>query len=98
MQRVHADFQDKDVVTLAISIDGGGSKTVQTFVEKHGYTMPVFVDTGMEIARKFGVRGLPMTYVVDRTGRVVASGFGPVDVDSPEFRSYLQTLAGAKKS
>jgi peroxiredoxin len=92
VQRVHDEFHDKDVVVLAISIDGSGLKAVQTFLEKNGYTMPAAVDANMEVARKFGARGVPMTYVVNRQGTVVASGFGPIDVDRAEFKEYLQTL------
>jgi peroxiredoxin len=97
VQRVHNAWQGKDVVMLAISVDGSGPKTVQTFLEKHGYTMPTVVDTGMEIARKFGVRGVPMTYIINRQGTVIASGFGPVDFDRPEFSTYLQTLVDQPK-
>ena len=82
---------------LAISIDGSGPQAVQTFLEKKGYTMPVAVDRGMEVARQFGVRGIPMTYVISRQGTIVASGFGPVDFDRPEFRAYLQTLVEQPK-
>ena len=92
VQRVHDAFKDTDVVVLAISVDGGGIQTVKSHVIQHGYTVPTLVDNGMEVARKFGVRAVPMTYVVNRQGMVVASGFGPVDFDRPEFREYLQAL------
>ena len=93
MQRVHEAFKDKDVVVLAISVDGGGEKAVKSFVAKRGYTFPTPVDVRMDIARKFGVRGVPTTYVINRQGAIVAHGFGPVDFDSPAFVQYLQTLA-----
>ena len=92
VQRVHEAFKDKDVVVLAISIDGGGIQAVKSYVMKYAYTVPALVDTGMEVARKFGVRAVPTTYIIDRQGMVVASGFGPVDFDRPEFRDYIQTL------
>ena len=31
VQRVHEAFKDKDVVVLAISVDGGGEKAVAIF-------------------------------------------------------------------
>lgn len=92
VQRVHHDLQDNDVVILAISIDGSGPQAVQAFLDKNGYTMPVAVDRGMDVARQFGVRGVPTTFIIDRQGSIVASGFGPVDFDSPVFRTYLRTL------
>ena len=93
VQRVHETFKDKDVVVLAISVDGGGEKAVKAFMAKRGYTFTTPVDVGMEIARKFGVRGVPTTYVINRQGAIVAHGFGPVDFDSPAFVQYIQALA-----
>jgi len=93
VQRVHETFKDKDVVVLAISVDGGGEKAVKSFMAKRGYTFTTPVDVGMEIARKFGVRGVPTTYVINRQGAIVAHGFGPVDFDSPAFVQYIQALA-----
>jgi peroxiredoxin len=95
VQRVYDAWKDKDVIVLAISVDGGGTQAVQSYLSKHSYTLPALVDTGMEVARKFGVRAVPTTYVIDRQGMVVASGFGPVDFDRPEFRQYLQALVGS---
>ena len=92
VQRVHEAFRDKDVVVLAISVDGGGEKAVKSFMAKRGYTFTTPVDVGMDIARKFGVRGVPTTYVINRQGAIVAHGFGPVDFDSPAFVQYIQTL------
>jgi len=93
VQRVHDAFQDKEVVVLAVSVDGGGAKTVKSFIAKGGYTFTTPVDVRMDIARQFGVRGVPTTYVINRHGAIVAHGFGPVDFDSPAFVQYLQTLA-----
>ena len=92
VQRVHDAFQDKDVV-VAVSLDGGGAKTVQSFIAKGGYTFTTPVDVHMETARQFGVRGVPTTYIINRHGAIVAHGFGPVDFDSPAFVQYIQTLA-----
>ena len=93
VQRVHETFKDKDVVVLAISVDGGGEKAVKSFMEKRAYTFTTPVDVRMETARKFGVRGVPTTYVINRQGAIVAHGFGPVDFDSPAFVQYIQALA-----
>jgi peroxiredoxin len=93
VQRVHETFKDKDVVVLAISVDGGGEKAVKSFMVKRGYTFTTPVDVGMDIARQFGVRGVPTTYVINRQGAIVAHGFGPVDFDSPAFVQYIQALA-----
>jgi hypothetical protein len=37
-----------------------------------------------------------MTFVVDRTGSIVAQGFGPIDFDAPEFRNYVKAVAARR--
>jgi peroxiredoxin len=97
VQRVHETFKDKNVVVLAISIDGGGEKVVKSFMAKRDYTVTTPVDVRMETARKFGVRGVPTTYVINRQGAIVAHGFGPVDFESPAFVQYIQALAAESR-
>ena len=79
VQKAHHLFLPKDVVVLAISIDGQGERAVAPFMAKHGYTFPSLVDSRMEVARKFGMRLVPTTYVVSRDGIIVGAGYGPVD-------------------
>jgi len=95
VQRAHETFKGQDAVMLSISIDGDGRPTVKRYVDKHSFTMPILVDTDMKIARQFGARGVPTTFVVDRQGKVVASGFGPIDFDAPAFRDYIRALLSA---
>ncbi len=97
VQRVHDASQDRDVVILAISIDGGGLPTVKRFMEKKGYSMLALVDKDMETARAFGARGVPSTFVVNRQGMVVARG-GALDVDAPNVKAYIDGLLKASQS
>lgn len=95
VQRAHKTYSERDAVLVAISIDGGGASTVQRYVAKHHFTLPFLVDTDMQVARQFGARGVPTTFIVDRQGRIVASGYGPIDFDAPSFDSYMQALLNA---
>ena len=45
VQKAHHLFLPKDVVVLAISIDGQGERAVAPFMAKHGYTFPSLVDS-----------------------------------------------------
>ena len=47
----------------------------------------------MGVARAVGVRVAPWTIIVDRSGNVVAGGYGKIDLQSPEFRNYVKALA-----
>jgi peroxiredoxin len=95
VQKAHERFQDKNVAILVISIDGQGERAVAPFMMEHGYTFPSLVDQRMEVARKFGMRLVPTTYVLSREGRIVGAGYGPIDVAGPEFVQFLEALLSA---
>lgn len=99
VQRVHEEFKDQDVIVLAISIDGDGERSVKPYIAENKFTFPTLTDPTMELARKFGVRGIPTTFIVNRAGKIVAQAVGPgVNFDSPEFRQYLQMLLAQPRS
>jgi peroxiredoxin len=95
VQKAHDLFRDKEVSVLTISIDGQGERAVAPFMTAHGYTFPSLVDQRMEVARKFGMRLVPTTYVVNREGVIVGAGYGPVDLASPEFVHFMESLLSA---
>ena len=92
MQRVHDALQGRDVAVMTVSIDGAGEKAVKSYIAEHGFTIPILLDARMETARKFGVRAVPTTYIINRAGVIVARGMGPVDFDSPQFVRYIEGL------
>ncbi len=51
------------------------------FVSKYGLTYPNLRDIGTELARDYGTRNLPETFVLDRRGRIVAISRGQVGQD-----------------
>jgi peroxiredoxin len=81
------------VAVLAISIDGAGARAAKPVIDEGKFTFSAPVDEKMGVARNFGVRGVPTTFVVDRKGNVVAQGFGPIDFDGAAFRNYVKALA-----
>jgi peroxiredoxin len=95
VQKAHDLFDSNDVVVLTISIDGRGERVVAPFMAKHGYSFLSLVDHRMEVARQFGVRLVPTTYVLNREGRIVGAGYGPVDLASPEFAQFLEAVRSA---
>jgi len=77
IQQIHEKYQDQGLVVLAISTDHQKS-AVRPFVEKNGYTFPVlFVDE--EVENVYQIRGIPVVYLIDRTGviRFDKVGFCP---------------------
>ena len=101
VQRAHDEYRKSGVAVLAVSVDGEGAKAVKPFITEHKYTLPTPLDPDMNVARAVGVRVVPWTVIFDRSGTVVAGGYGPIDLSSPAFRAYVKALAAvppAKKT
>jgi peroxiredoxin len=95
VQKAYDRFADKDVAVLTISVDGTGARAVAPFMTAHGYTFPSLVDQRMAVAREFGMRLVPTTYVMNREGVIVGAGYGPVDLASPMFADFLHAVLSA---
>lgn len=64
-----------------------GSETqdvARTYIEEKGYTFPIYFDTEMSAAGAYGVNAVPVTYLVDAEGNLVAYGQGRLGLDGIE--------------
>lgn len=82
------DFNEKylklgeEVHFLMVNMTDGSRETVDTasaFIEKQGYSFPVFYDKDSDAAATYGVYSLPTTYFIDAEGYAVAQAAGAID-------------------
>lgn len=76
----------------AVSV-GEAEKTVADFIAKQGYTFPVYLDGNGALGQIFAAQGIPTTYIVDKTGKVIGGAVGAREYDDPEIISILKELA-----
>jgi thiol-disulfide isomerase/thioredoxin len=76
----------------AVSV-GEKEKTVADFIAAQGYTFPVYLDGNGALGQIFASQGIPTTYIVDKTGKVIAGTVGAREYDDPEVISILKELA-----
>lgn len=65
---------DKPVITVATT--SGSPREVEDYLAEQGLRMPVLMDEDGEIARIWGVGGVPATFVVDTGGDISHAGMG----------------------
>ncbi|MGE5478160.1 MAG: TlpA family protein disulfide reductase [Bacteroidales bacterium] len=76
---------------LVLAVNAGQKPAeIEKFVADLGITYPVLLDPDSKIARSYGVTGLPMTFVVDRDGRVRYRILG--ESDRAGFRKMVEGL------
>ena len=66
-----------DYPVLTIATTSGAARKVGLFMEREGLTFPVMLDEQGEIAREWGVTGVPVSFIVDAQGNIihVTSGY-----------------------
>ncbi len=92
MEIVYQDLKEKGFEILAISSDPQGSVVTRPFVESKGLTFPILHDSDYRVSGTYGIRTLPMSYLIDRQGTLRHRIFGARDWNSPEARELIHTL------
>ncbi|HWV38547.1 MAG TPA: redoxin domain-containing protein [Vulgatibacter sp.] len=66
---------------------------IEAFLERYGSGYPALIDDGGKAAIAYGVTGVPETFFIDASGRIVSKYNGPL---SPErLREHVAQLLGA---
>jgi cytochrome c biogenesis protein CcmG/thiol:disulfide interchange protein DsbE len=74
-------FRDSGVVVVGVDFQDQ-SDDAKAYVAQAGSTYPVVQDADSSTALAYGLRGVPETFVISSTGRVVERVIGPVNADS----------------
>ncbi len=91
LERLQARFPN-DLIVYFVALDGRGEKDVKPFMEKHGFRVATLIDPRMDVAREHGIRGVPVTVIVDRQGVMVARAIGPRVWDGKEALDLVHEL------
>ncbi|RLA92091.1 MAG: hypothetical protein DRG69_09320 [Deltaproteobacteria bacterium] len=76
LQKIYNKYKEKDFILIAIN-SREDRKTVQEFITKKGYTIPVALDTKGKIGKLYEVEAYPTLILIDKEGKIqkVHSGF-----------------------
>ena len=65
----------EDIHFVLVNLTDGHQETVASasaFLEENGYTLPVYYDTDIDAAMKYGVSAVPVSYFIDAEGYFAA--------------------------
>lgn len=72
-------YGPRGLVVVGVAMDEGGAAVVQPFVKKMGINYPVVAGDQKTADAYGGIEGIPTTFVIDRSGKVVAGHEGGAD-------------------
>jgi thiol-disulfide isomerase/thioredoxin len=91
MQALYEIMAGQPFDMLAINVLES-SEVAGAFIEEFDFTFPVALDRDGGLAREFGVRGFPTTYILDEEGYIVAVRAGFHDWSTPAVVEAMQEL------
>jgi peroxiredoxin len=91
MERLYREFKDQGLVMLAVDMGESGRQVVR-FMKEFRLTFPALLDADSQVASRYGVQGIPTTFLIDRSGRGVGAARGPRDWASPEAKALIRSL------
>ena len=92
LQKLQGDFQN-DVEVLFISVDANFKKTVPKFLKKNKFSgLKVFNDEKLLITKKFEVKIMPTTIVINKDFKEKFRVTGYVEWSSQKYRELIKDL------
>ena len=95
MQRLYREFKGKDFEIVGVNVKDKRPDAL-AFVKKLQVTYPIVLDPDGEVGLLYGAFGMPLSYLIDKKGRVLARLLGPADWYSPGARNLIKTLLEQK--
>lgn len=93
MQRLWEDMHARGLDVLAVNV-GEPSDRIENFLRvfEPSLEFPILLDNDGKAFQAWDVRGLPKTFIVDKSGRVIYEAEGGRDMSSEHIKERLRAL------
>jgi cytochrome c biogenesis protein CcmG, thiol:disulfide interchange protein DsbE len=90
---IYNEYKDKGLKILAVAVDDEKSVAkVKPYVKSKNYPFTILLDTNSEVARRYYVRSVPMTFLLDDEGRIVYQSLGFKKGDEIKLKNKIEEL------
>ncbi|GAB4388860.1 MAG: hypothetical protein Kow0025_10690 [Thermodesulfovibrionales bacterium] len=88
---LYRKYRQKGFEVVAVSINNS-KKSVTDFLEKRPVSFTVLMDSDSRVFKLYRVYSIPTTFLIDRSGLIVAKYHGSPDWTSKEITSLIEDL------
>jgi peroxiredoxin len=93
LEALYKNFRnEKSFAVLTVSVDQQGTETVRPFLDRTGYDFPVLLDQTNQVSSEYGVSGIPATFLIDGSGKIIWDCSGGLDWSNSEILSAIEKL------
>lgn len=89
LERLSRRYGGKHFTVIGISTDDY-PEPAKTFLKMSGTTFSHFIDTRLLLENMLGANRIPLTLLVDETGRVIGKYYGAKEWDSPDALDVIR--------
>lgn len=83
IQKLYEKVGSDKIAFVMLSVDEGGMEKVKKFIDKKGFTFPVYMPAS-QLPREFYSNAIPTTFILSPEGKIVAKQEGMADYDTKE--------------
>ncbi|MEE8408076.1 MAG: TlpA disulfide reductase family protein [Myxococcota bacterium] len=91
LQKLHEQRRDRGVDVVAVALEDDRSK-VQAFARSKFLTFPIFMDGSGQVGAMYHASSIPVTYLIDPAGRIVAVSRGARDWAAHSMTGLIDRL------
>jgi peroxiredoxin len=91
MERLLRAYQDRGLAVVAVNVRDS-KEEVEAFMNVLHLSFPAVLDSDGSVSRRFAVRGLPVSFLLDREGRILWKAIGSREWEGPHSRAYLEAV------
>jgi thiol-disulfide isomerase/thioredoxin len=91
MEKLHRKLKDKDFALVSVSIQDSALQ-VKRFFLQNKLSFTALLDLSGKTVPGFGIRAIPTTLILDKTGRIVGRAMGAREWDSRESIAMFEQL------
>jgi len=96
MERLFRVHRDNGLVVVAVNVQES-ARAVRPFVQQLKLSFPTVLDVEASVSREYGVRALPVTFLIGRDGNILWRAMGGRDWESAPAQKYFAQRVGATK-
>lgn len=82
IQKMYEKYGDK-IQFVTINIDAN-KKEIKAFMDKHGFTMPVMMDSDGSASAAYSLQAIPVSYIIDSEGNLLNQHLGAMNYSELE--------------